>query len=158
MYALLLFLLFTLVPALETWGIIEIGRVFGGWQTVAWLLLAGITGAWLGRRAGFRVLTDLRAELSSGRSPANQLVEGVLVLAGSLLLVTPGLLTDVVGLLLFVGPLRRWLAPRVKAWALRRFALRAVRVGPLGSPGPTGPTYNPGGQPVSPTPFDHPIA
>lgn len=158
MYALALFLLFTLIPALETWGIIEVGRVIGGWQTVVWLVLAGIVGAWLGKRAGFRVLADVRRELAEGRSPANPLVEGVLVLAGSLLLVTPGLLTDVVGMLLFVGPIRRWLAPRVKDWAVRRFAFRGVWVGPAG-PGP-GLSRPPGEAPPASrgSPFDHPVA
>lgn len=158
MYALALFLLFTLLPALETWGIIEVGRVIGGWQTVAWLVLAGIAGAWLGKRAGFQVLAEVHRELAAGRSPADTLVEGVLVLAGSLLLITPGLLTDGVGILLFVGPVRRWLAPRVKAWALRRFAFRGVWVGPAG-PGP-GRSRPPAAAPPGSrgSPFDHPVA
>lgn len=168
MYALALFLLFTLVPALETWGIIEIGRVIGGWETVLWLVLAGMLGAALGKRAGFQVLREVQAELAAGRSPGTSLVEGVLVLVGSLLLITPGLLTDVIGMLLFVGPVRRWIAPRAKAWLLRRVVVQGVSFGP-GGPGPGfpgprragGPSeagFGGGADPARHPHFDHPVA
>jgi UPF0716 family protein affecting phage T7 exclusion len=73
--------------------------------------------------------------LRTGQAPADKLVEGALVIIGSVLLVTPGVLTDATGILLFIPPFRRWLAPRVKraglAWAMRR----GLQVGTAG-PGP----------------------
>lgn len=135
MTGLALFLLFTVVPALETWGIIEIGKVFGGWETALYLVLMGILGAWLGKRAGFAVLRDVFAGLAAGEPPADRLVEAGLVLVGAVLLITPGVLTDVVGILLFIAPVRRWLAPRVKVAALTWLTRRGVKVGSAG-PGP----------------------
>ena len=130
-----LFLLFTVVPAVETWGIIQVGSRVGATETVAWLIAAGLLGAWLGKRAGLGVLREVQDGLVRGVPPADKLVEGVLVLVGAILLVTPGLLTDVVGLALFIAPLRRWLAPRLKAMALGWLTQRGVRVGTAG-PGP----------------------
>lgn len=153
MFALTLFLLFTVVPALETWLLIEVGRVVGGWETVTWLVAMGFVGAWLGKRAGFGVLADLRADMERGVSPADRLWEGALVLVGSVLLVTPGLMSDLAGFLLFVGPVRRWLAPRLKRWVLARVAVGGVFVGPAG-PGP-GAVVRP---PRPGQRFNHPVA
>lgn len=131
----LLFLAFTVVPALELWMLIEIGQRVGGFQTMLYVVAVGVLGAWLGKRAGVSVMQEVFASLREGKEPANKLVEGALVLVGSVLLVTPGVLTDVTGILLFFPPFRRWLAPRVKdralAWAMRR----GVQVGTMG-PGP----------------------
>ncbi len=110
-----LFLLFTLVPALETWLLIEVGSRLGAVQTTLTLVLAGLLGAWLGKRAGGTVIRELFEGLRRGEPPADKIVEGVLALVGGVLLVTPGYLSDAVGLLLLWQPSRRWLAPRVKA-------------------------------------------
>lgn len=139
MTALILFLLFTLVPALELWMLIEIGQVIGGWETVAWVVFMGMLGAWLGKRAGFAVLRDIFVTVQEGGSPANQLVEAALVLVGAVLLITPGVMTDLTGALLFIGPVRRWLAPPVKTGILRWLTRRGVALGAMG-PGPGHPS------------------
>jgi len=151
MIALGLFLAFTLVPILETWLIIEVGRVIGSWETVAWLVAMGFAGAWLGKRAGVGVLRELQEDLRGGRSPADRLWEGALVLVGSVLLVTPGFLSDLLGVLLFVGPFRRWLVPRLKRWVLARVTVAGVHIGPAG-PGPGAPSPRPRSR------FQHPTA
>lgn len=129
MIGIVLFLLFTVVPALEIWLLIEAGRVFGGAQTVAWLLVMGLLGSWLGKRAGFAVLRDIPAALQKGESPSDKLVEAGLVLVAAVLLVTPGVLTDAAGLILFIGPFRRWLAPRIRVMAGRWLVARGVQLG-----------------------------
>ena len=142
MVPVLLFLLFTVIPAFETWLLIEVGEVIGGWQTVAWLVAMGLLGAYLGKRAGTGVLRQIGDDLRGGKSPADSVVEGALVLVGSVLLITPGFLSDLVGLLLFLPPIRRFLAPRVKALGLRWLTGRpggfGVSVGPM-APGPAAP-------------------
>ena len=130
-----LFLAFTVVPALELWMLIEIGRRVGGFETVAYVVLLGVAGAWLGKRAGLDVLRELFEGLRAGVPPADKLVEGALVLVGSVLLVTPGVLTDATGILLFLPPVRRLLAPRVKRAVLAWAARRGVAFGTAG-PGP----------------------
>lgn len=151
----ILFLVFTVVPALELWLLIEIGRVVGGWETVAWVVGMGMLGAWLGKRAGFQVLRELFAAVQEGKSPANQLVEAGLVLVGAVLLITPGVLTDVVGTLLFIPPVRSWLAPRVKDRLLSWLVGRGVQVGPIG-PGPAHPSRTEPAEPYRRS-FQHPV-
>lgn len=147
MTALVLFVLFTLGPIVETWGIIEVGKVIGSWQTALYLVAVGALGAWLGKRAGLGVLREISRSLSRGESPADKLVEGALVLVGATLLVTPGFLSDVVGMLFFVAPVRRWLAPRVKAALLKRLSARGWTIGRAG-PGPAARAR---------TKFEHPV-
>ncbi len=134
-----LFVAFTVIPAFETWLLIEIGQVVGGWQTVGWLVAMGLAGAALGKRAGSGVLRQIGEDLRGGKSPADSVVEGALVLVGSVLLITPGIMSDLTGLLLFLPPVRRFLAPRIKAAALRWLASRpggfSGSVGTMG-PGP----------------------
>jgi len=132
---LILFLLFTVVPAAELWMLIEIGQRVGGFETMLYVVAIGVLGAWLGKRAGVAVLRELFASLREQAAPADKLVEGALVLVGSVLLITPGVLTDVTGIVLFIPQFRRWLAPRVKSAALAWAMRRGVKVG-TAVPGP----------------------
>ncbi len=152
MTALALFLLFTLVPAVDLWALIALGRI-GGLETVLYVLGVGLLGAWLGTRAGIAVVRDLFHPLASQHPPADKLVEGALILVGSVLLITPGVLTDLSGILLFIPPFRRWLAPRVKQAALTWAARRGVRVGHA-APGPAARQRNEAVKKV----FSHPRA
>ena len=151
----LLFLLFTVIPALETWLIVEVGSVIGATDTVLYLIGMGVLGAWLGKRAGFVVLRDVMADVQAGRAPTDKLVEAGLVLVGSVLLITPGVLTDVTGMLLFVAPLRRWLAPRVRhqvgAWLTRRGVVVGSPLAGAGAstPWPTSPLAAPSEAPLA---------
>jgi UPF0716 protein FxsA len=119
-----LFLLFTLLPLVDLWVLLAIGRTLGPWPTVALVVLTGIGGAWLAKREGRRVVDGWRRALTEGRVPDEGLLSGALVLAGGLLLVSPGLITDVIGLPLLFPPTRR-----LAAAALRRFLAAKVRSG-----------------------------
>jgi UPF0716 protein FxsA len=152
-----LFLLFTVVPALELALLLQIGATFGAWPTFALLLASGLVGAALARQQGATVLTQLRADLQRGLPPGDHVVEGALVLAGGLLLLTPGLLTDLLGLALLVPASRRALTP----WMSRALADWGARSGTRvqfgGAAAPKGP------KPAPPPrdrdwPFDHPVA
>ena len=101
-----LFLLFTIVPLIELTLLIKIGTVFGVFHTVALVLITGVIGAWLARDQGLRVIGELQATLGSGKIPTNQIIEGALVLVSAVLLVTPGVITDIIGFL-FVIPYTR---------------------------------------------------
>lgn len=108
------FLLFTLVPLTELVVIIEVGRRLGTGVTIGLVLLTGVVGAYLARLEGFGVLRHIREDLENNRVPARGLVDGLLVLLGGLLLLTPGFITDLVGFLMLFGPsrnvIRRYLA------------------------------------------------
>ena len=118
MLGLVMFLLFTLIPAIETYLIVKIGSVIGAGETVFYLVTAGFVGAWLGKRAGMSILKEMFMDLERGIYPGDKVVEGLLVLVAAVLLITPGYLTDFMGLLLFMDPVRQLLAPLVKKIAL----------------------------------------
>ena len=112
------------VPLLEILAIIQVGRVIGGWQTVALLLLLSTLGAWLVRREGSRTWDALRSALTSGQMPAAQLVDAALVLVGGVLLLAPGFLSDIVGFFFILPKTRpitgRWLQAIVERQLLAR--------------------------------------
>jgi UPF0716 protein FxsA len=130
-----LFLLFTVVPAVELYLLIQIGKTIGGSSTVALVVFMGFLGAWLAKREGLHLLTQVMADARKGIPPADRLVEGVLVIVGSILLITPGVLTDAVGFLFLVPVTRRLLVPRVKAWFGRHLVVDGLTMGPM-APGP----------------------
>jgi UPF0716 protein FxsA len=138
-----LFLLFTLVPVLDLWVLFAIGRAMGFWPTIALLVGTGVAGAWLAKAEGRRVLGGWRRALEEGRMPDEGLVSGALVLAGGVLLVSPGVLTDAIGLALLFPPTRRLAARGLRAWLGRRIRDGQIRIvtfgrgaGPRGDRGP----------------------
>lgn len=114
-----LLLLFTVVPAVELYLLILIGQWLGALETVLIILVTGSVGAVLAKREGLGVIRRLQEEARTGLPPGDRIVEGLLVLVGGVLLITPGVLTDLTGFLLIMPWSRRWLAPRVKARVMR---------------------------------------
>ncbi len=109
--------LFVLVPLVELALLIWMGRIVGLWPTIALVAATGIVGAVLARREGTRALVGLQTELAQGRLPARHLLSGAAVLVGGALLLTPGILTDLVGFVLLLPPTREL----IFRWAQRRF-------------------------------------
>lgn len=101
-----LFLLFTLIPVIELYLLIQVGTVIGGFNTVLLVILTGFAGAWLARMEGMQTMFKVRANLSQGIMPAEELLDALIILIAGLVLITPGLITDGVGLLL-LWPLTR---------------------------------------------------
>lgn len=109
-----LFLLFTLVPLIELWLLLRIGAWIGAGPTFALVIVTGVAGATLARREGAHAWSAVQAELSAGRIPGRKLLEALLVLLAGVVLVTPGVVTDAVGLLLLVRPVRSQLVKRLE--------------------------------------------
>lgn len=147
-------LLFTIGPAIELYLLVTLGGMIGPLPTVLIVILTGVVGAWLAKREGLAVLWALNDDLERGLPPATRVVEAVLILVGGVLLITPGFLSDLTGILLLVPPVRRFLAPRVLAYLARRFELEAVRVGP---PPAVEPELRTPASERHGTPFDHPV-
>jgi UPF0716 protein FxsA len=97
-----LLLLFIVVPAVELGLLIEIGSRIGTVATLGIIVVTGVVGAALARRQGIGVLRRVQAELAEGRVPAGSLADGVIILVAGALLMTPGVLTDVLGFLCLV--------------------------------------------------------
>jgi UPF0716 protein FxsA len=123
--------LLIVVPIVEIYVIILVGQAIGGLETVGLLILLSLAGIYLTKYAGFKVLRSLRAQLEAGRTPANELIDGVLVLCAGVLLVVPGFVTGAIGLLLLFPPSRSV----VRGYLRRRFELRVVRGGGPGRGG-----------------------
>jgi len=115
-----LLLAFTLVPILELWLLLRIGAWLGAVPTLALVVLTGVAGASLARREGVHAWAAVQAELAAGRLPGRKLLEAVLVLVAGIVLVTPGVITDAVGLLLLIRPLRESLTRRLEERYRRR--------------------------------------
>ena len=114
-----LFLLFALLPVIELALLVQIGSRIGVTPTVALVLATGAAGAFLARAQGLRALRRLQAAVGAGSFPGDEIFDGVLILGGGLLLLTPGLLTDAVGFGALVPGTRR---------LLKRFLERQVRL------------------------------
>lgn len=109
-----LFLIFTLVPLFELWLLVQIGGVMGALPTIAMVAAAGFTGAWLVRREGRKALADYQKAMAEARLPEDGILSGLLILLGGILLITPGVLTDVAGIALMIPPVRRAVARRLE--------------------------------------------
>lgn len=112
-----LLLLFTVVPLIELWLLLQLSGVVGLPATIAMVLVTGVLGATLAKQEGLRTLQEWQVSLSQGQMPRDGLASGLLLLVGGVFLVTPGVLTDLTGLLLLVPPVRRALADTISARA-----------------------------------------
>ena len=112
-----LVLLFTIVPLVELFILIKIGGHIGGFNTILLVIMTAVLGAWLARLQGLRTLQQIQLSLSQGQIPAEELIDGVLILAGGILLLTPGVLTDLFALVLLFPYTRT----HFKRWLRRRF-------------------------------------
>ncbi len=123
-----LFLLFSVVPVIEIYLLIKVGGLIGPLPTVALLLAISAAGAWLVRHQGFEIVRRIQGELSQGRLPAAELLDGALVLVGGMLLLTPGFFTDFIGLLFLVPLTRQLLKQVVRHWLSRRLQQGVIQV------------------------------
>jgi len=112
--------LFICIPLVELYLLFLIGERIGPVPTVALVVVTGFIGASLARQQGFKVWRSIQSELNTGKMPAGELIEGFLVLIGGLVLLTPGLLTDLCGFALMIPAVRA----AVKSQVEKRFQLR----------------------------------
>lgn len=102
----ILLLLFVVIPIVELWVIIRVGSAIGFLNTLAIIIVVAVLGSWLVKREGLRVWRRFTESVSRGRVPTRELVDGVLILGAGALLLTPGFVTDVVGVLMLFPPTR----------------------------------------------------
>ena len=113
------------VPILELWVIVQVAQGVGVPETLGLLILVSVVGAWLLKQQGMATWRRLQSSLSQGQVPTKEVTDGALILFGGALLLTPGFVSDAVGLLLLLPPTRAVL----KGIARRHFARRAQRLG-----------------------------
>jgi len=98
--------LFIFIPLLDLAILVRLGQALGFWPTIGLVVATGTAGAFLARSQGVRVINGIKTEMSVGQIPSARLLDGLLVLIGGTLLLTPGLLTDLAGFLLLIPPTR----------------------------------------------------
>lgn len=131
----LLFLLILALPVAELWFLFRVADWIGFLPALALLVAVSIAGAWLLKREGMATWRRMQETLRQGRMPAQEVTDGALILLGGALLLTPGFLTDIVGLL-FVFPVTRAVLKVIFRRLLGGYALqRAEAVGYVGSSG-----------------------
>ena len=142
---------FVVVPLTEVYLLVQLGQAIGVWWTILVLVADGVLGSVLVKREGGRAWRALQEALTSHRMPATELADGALILVGGTLLLTPGFLTDVVGLFCIL-PFTRPVARRVLARVItRRLTQRLSPVPPwAGRPGAGPWAGRPGTRPGKP--------
>lgn len=125
--------LFLMLPIIELYIIVQVAGSMGVLNTIGLLIVVSVVGAWLVRRQGLGVLGRVQAQLAEGRLPGKELVDGLLILFAGALMLTPGFLTDALGLSLLLPPTR----VLIRTVLMRRFRGRVV-LGSGSSGGPFG--------------------
>ncbi|KAB7705921.1 membrane protein FxsA [Bacillus aerolatus] len=108
-----LLFIFIIIPALEIGLLLFSGKMIGVFPTVLLILATGFTGAYLAKKQGVHALTRLREDVQNGQFIGEAVIDGVCILIGGLLLLTPGFVTDLLGFLLLFPYTRRVLKPLV---------------------------------------------
>jgi UPF0716 protein FxsA len=119
----LLVILFIVLPIAELYVIIQVGQLIGLWPTLALLVLDAVGGSMLLRHQGRGAWRRFNEALAQRRFPGREVLDGVLIVIGGTLLVTPGFITDVVGLFFLIPPTRALARAVLKRLALGRIAV-----------------------------------
>lgn len=114
-----LLLLFILIPLVELFILLEISDVIGTGSTILIIIATGFLGAYLAKQEGLRTLFTLRQKMQQGQLPAEELVDGLIILIAGAVLLTPGVLTDLFGFMLLFRPTRK----SFKDWLKNRFSV-----------------------------------
>jgi UPF0716 protein FxsA len=135
-----LFLLFTVVPVVELSLLVWLGGQTVWWVPVLLVIADGIAGALLWRWQGLRTLVRIQDEMAAGKMPADALVDGLLIFLAGAFLITPGMITDVVGFGLLIPPIRVVVKRFAKDWFMHHVQVRTAAVFHTnGAPGGTTP-------------------
>ena len=113
MFSRLLFL-FIFIPVAELYLLIMLGSRIGFLPTIGLIVFTGILGASLARQQGLSTLAKIQNELRNGRPPTDKLIEGAMIVVGGIVLITPGILTDLFGFALMVPKFRKSIAENLK--------------------------------------------
>src|SRR5919202_3151831 len=123
---LLLVMVFIVVPILELYVIIQVGEAIGALPTIAILVLDSIVGSWLLRQQGRNAWRRFNRALAEHRVPAGEVLDGALIVFGGAFLITPGFVTDVIGLILLLPPTRALVRRSLIGHFTRRFMVRGL--------------------------------
>ncbi len=118
-------ILFIVIPLVELYFMLEVGEIFGAFSTVMLVVLTAVIGGFLVRQQGFSTMMRMRETAARGETPALEMVEGSILLLCGVMLLLPGFITDAMGFLLLIPPLRKAFV----LWALRKGNILASGAG-----------------------------
>lgn len=107
-------------PVIEIIILLLSGKVIGFWATLFTLLLMGIVGAYLAKQQGLETLRRAQAQMNVGQLPGNEMINGLCIMIGGILLVLPGFITELAGLLLILPPTRKLCKPLLMRWITKK--------------------------------------
>src|SRR5881227_2049935 len=102
-----IFLLIIVIPAAEIGLLLFFGKTIGVWPTLSLILLTGIIGTYLAKREGLQTIRKAQEQLRKGQLPGEALLDGICILIGGVLLITPGFITDITGFFMLFPPTRK---------------------------------------------------
>ena len=111
-----LLILFVIVPVTELYILIEVGKKIGSLTTIGIIILTGIIGAYLVKGQGFMILKKIQKDLNEGIMPGDSLIQGAIILAGGIFLLTPGFVTDIIGFIFLIPVSRRVVKKYLLKW------------------------------------------
>ena len=111
----LLFIFFIIIPIIEITVLMQVGAVLGVWPTIAIVILTAWVGAKYVRQQGIATLNSVQTKMAQGQMPSDEIVTGLVLLVAGVLLVTPGFVTDFLGLSLLIPAVRQAIASSVKS-------------------------------------------
>ncbi|MGM0880043.1 MAG: FxsA family protein [Bacillota bacterium] len=120
---------FLIVPVIELWGILQVGDWLGGWTTFFILIIMGFAGAYLARAEGRKVWMEAQRQMQAGQIPGRTLLDGICVLAGGILLLTPGFFSDIVGITLLLPMTRPFYRQILLQWIENRMRNGNFKIG-----------------------------
>lgn len=109
-----LFILFIIVPIIEIMVLMNVGTLLGAWPTIAIVIITAWIGAKNVKQQGIATLQSVQTKMAQGEMPSDEIVAGLLLLIAGVLLVTPGFVTDFLGLLLLIPQVRKTLIQSVQ--------------------------------------------
>jgi UPF0716 protein FxsA len=124
---------FVILPLVELCLVLLLGQYLGIAWTLTFIIGTGILGTWLARTQGLSTYRRIQQELSQGRMPTDSLIDGALILLAGVLLISPGVLTDLVGILLMIPPTRVLFRRQLIAWFKRNFKIQTLVSAPRAS-------------------------
>lgn len=117
------------VPLVELWGIFQVGSWIGGWNTFFILIIIGLAGAYLARAEGRRVWGEAQRQMQAGQIPGQTLLDGLCVLAGGILLLMPGFISDIAGISLLIPASRTFYRQMMLQWIEKRMRNGNFKIG-----------------------------
>jgi UPF0716 protein FxsA len=123
-----LVLLLIALPVAELFVLVQLADAIGGWRVLLMVIASGLIGAQIARMAGFQVITQIQKAFATGTLPSESVLNGALLFVASVLFITPGVITDVLALVLLIPWSRRLIGQRLVSGIERAVAEGKLRV------------------------------